>query len=331
MVRRDVPDVRLIELARNEGACAKNHALPVAAGEFVFFLDDDSCPLGDTVPRAAAKMAADAALGIAGCRAVLPDGREESSAFANVFIGCGAMVRRRPLIDAGGLPTDFFMCAEEYDTSFRMIAAGYTVRTFGDLAVRHEKSPVARQSDRAARLDVRNNLLAFTRRFPSPWAGIFAREFIWRYWRLARHARRTRPFLRGLAAGLAKVAAARLTGRRRYPADVLDRLIGHDRVERWLAGEQRRRGLRRVLLADVGKGIYVYWRACRRLGIEIAAVAENGPPWQGRRYRGIPILPDAVCRPLGADAVVLTNESPAHAPGRLAVLKTAFDVPVLHA
>ncbi len=328
-VRTEYPWVRLIELDRNEGPCAKNHALAVATGEYVFFLDDDSYPTGDTLAKAVEKMASDPKLGIAGCRAMLENGREESSAFANVFIGCGALLRREVLLDIGGLPTDFFMCAEEYDTSFRMIAAGYKVRTFEDLAVRHEKSKVARQSDHAARLDVRNNLLAFTRRFPSPWSRHYAREFIWRYWRLARHNHRTWAFVRGLCGGLWRVLGARLTGGWRYAPETLDALIGHERVEGWLAKRQAALGLRRVLLADVGKNIYVHWRACRRLGIEIAAIAENGEPWQGKRYRGIPILPDEQCKSLDVDAVVLTNESPAHAPPRTEALAAAFAAPVL--
>jgi GT2 family glycosyltransferase len=330
MLRRDFPWVRLIELPRNEGPCAKNHAVAVAAAPFVFFLDDDSHPVGDTVARAVARLEADPALAVATCRVELPDGRRESSAFPNVFIGCGALLRRDVLQAAGGLPRDFFMAAEEYDTSFRILAAGYDVRTFPDLLVHHGKTPVARQGGRTSRLDVRNNLLTFTRRFPAPFSRIYARELIWRYWRLARGNRRTGAFLRGMIGGLARVLAARVRREPRYPPAVLDRLIAHERVEAWMAEMQQRHALRRVLLADVGKNLFVYWRACRRLGIEMLAIAENGGPWQHKRYRGLAILPDHRCERLAADAVVLTNVSPAHGPPRLRALQEAFDLPVLH-
>src|SRR5436190_8958529 len=45
-------DVHLIRLPENEGVPARNHALPRIAGKYVVFLDDDSYPTGDAIPKA---------------------------------------------------------------------------------------------------------------------------------------------------------------------------------------------------------------------------------------------------------------------------------------
>ena len=42
----------MIGLAENEGVPARNRALPLAGGKYFVFLDDDSYPLGDAIPRA---------------------------------------------------------------------------------------------------------------------------------------------------------------------------------------------------------------------------------------------------------------------------------------
>ena len=92
-------------------------ALSKTRGKYVVFLDDDSFPLPGSVPRMVRHFQADPMLGAAVFTVTLPDGSRECSAYPDVFIGCGTGFRRRALEQAGGLPEDFFMQAEEYDLS----------------------------------------------------------------------------------------------------------------------------------------------------------------------------------------------------------------------
>ena len=94
------PDVRLVRLGRNRGACGKNAGLPLALGEFVVFLDDDSYPTVDSVRRLVDHFAADDRLGAAVFSVTLPDGSQECSAYPNVAIGCGTAFRAAALADA---------------------------------------------------------------------------------------------------------------------------------------------------------------------------------------------------------------------------------------
>ncbi len=169
------PAVRVLRQDANRGPCAKNAGIAVARGEVVMFLDDDSFPAdADCVPRMLAHFAADARLGAAVCTVTLPDASRECSAYPSVFIGCGTGFRVAALRQAGGLPDDFFMAAEEYDLSLRLLDAGWSIRRFDDLRVTHRKTPAARMPERVAELDVRNNLLLIARYFPGEWVVPFA-------------------------------------------------------------------------------------------------------------------------------------------------------------
>ena len=147
-VRTQFPTVTLLAEAQNLGSCAKALGVDRAAGRFVVFLDDDSYPRPGTIDRMIEHFEADPQLAAAGFRVHLPDGREECSAFPDVFIGCGVGFRASALSEVGGLDRALFMQAEEYDLSFRLINAGYQVRTFDDLHVDHLKTPCARRSNR---------------------------------------------------------------------------------------------------------------------------------------------------------------------------------------
>lgn len=126
-VHSQFPDVELIRQTKNTGACAKNAGLAVSSGAFVMFLDDDSYPTVGSVRRMVQHFLTDHTLGAAVFNVTLPDGSQESSAYPSVVIGCGTGFRRAALAQVGGLPTDFFMQAEEYDLSLRLLDRGWSI------------------------------------------------------------------------------------------------------------------------------------------------------------------------------------------------------------
>src|SRR5687767_2592086 len=147
-VHREYPMIHLMQQEYNGGPVSKNVAIKTARGRYVIFLDDDSFPTPGSVTRMMQHFDADPALGAAVFTVTLPDGSRECSAYPNVFIGCGTGFRRRALRQVGGLPPDFFMQAEEYDLSLRLLAAGWEVKAFDDLHISHLKTPTARSSSR---------------------------------------------------------------------------------------------------------------------------------------------------------------------------------------
>jgi hypothetical protein len=122
-------------------------------------------------------------------RVVLPDDRFEASALPGVMINCAVCIRKSALDEVGGFPVEFFRQAEEYDLSFKLWKAGYSVERFEDLVYRHEKAPGNRAGAIVHRLDMRNNLILIERFFPPKMRRFYREDWTNRYLALARHGR----------------------------------------------------------------------------------------------------------------------------------------------
>ncbi|HEY2588596.1 MAG TPA: glycosyltransferase [Tepidisphaeraceae bacterium] len=318
--------IHVLRQTTNRGPCAKNAALDVARGEFVVFLDDDSYPERGAVARMVEHFEANLRLGAAVFTTTLPDGSRECSAYPDVCIGCGTGFRRSALQAVGGLPEDFFMAAEEYDLSLRLLDGGWQVRAFDDLHVTHLKSPASRFPARIARLDARNNTLLAMRYFPDAWRIRYAAEWLERYRLMAVANGRRAAFWAGAAEGIARG----LCGPRRPIGDAaFEQFAKVEQTCVRVAESVRVLGLRRILLADLGKNILAYRLAARRCGVEILAIADPRLGRRGMRFRGLPLMADADAARLPFDAVLVSNLSPVHAQLALDRWLSITDRPVL--
>ena len=321
------PDVRLLRERVNRGACAKNAGLAIARGRYVVFLDDDSYPRPGSVARMIRHFEADPSLGAAVFDVQLPDGSRECSAYPDVFIGCGTGFRRRALQQVGGLPEDFFMQAEEYDLSLRLLAGGWDVRRFDDLRVAHLKTPTARKSTRTTRLDVRNNLTLIGRYFPDRWVMPFAIDWANRYAMLAAARGHRLAHWRGVAE--AAVRAVRGVERRPLRDEVFEKFARVDEIAQSLRAAREELGLKAILLADLGKNVLAYWLAAESCGLKVVAVSDDTLGGRGWTYRGVPILTNEQARRAPFDAVVISNMSPVHAALRRTWWRRARREPVI--
>jgi GT2 family glycosyltransferase len=62
------------------------------------------------------------------------------------FAGCGNIILKEAFIKAGPFPADFFYGMEEYDLSYRLIDAGYTIKYIANIVLLHKESPEGRQT-----------------------------------------------------------------------------------------------------------------------------------------------------------------------------------------
>jgi len=62
------------------------------------------------------------------------------------FAGCGNIIVKEAFDKAGSFPTDFFYGMEEYDLSYRVLDAGYTIKYLADIVLLHKESPEGRQT-----------------------------------------------------------------------------------------------------------------------------------------------------------------------------------------
>jgi GT2 family glycosyltransferase len=309
-VAREFPAVRLLRQNVNRGPCAKNLGLPLARGEFVVFLDDDSFPEAGSIDRMVNYFAAQPRLGAAAFDVQLPGGGRECSAYPEVFAGCGVGLRATAIAQVGGLPEDFFMQAEEYDLSLRLLDAGWQVRRFEDLCVRHLKTPQARFPARTMRLDVRNNLTLIGRYFPDQWVRPFAVDWARRYRMIATANGATWAYYKGLAEGLLRLSLR--AGRRPISAAAFETFAKIEQIENLMTAMTRQTGASRILLIDLGKNILPYWLAARKCGLKVVAIADAKLGGRGFRYRGVPILDDLDAARLSFDAGIVSNLSPVH-------------------
>lgn len=326
-VASQFPMVRVIHKSQNHGSCAKNFALEEAGGQYVVFLDDDSYPLPGSIRRMVEHFESDPKLGVAGFTISLRDGTRECSAYPNVFHGCGAGLRRRALDHVGFLPTDFFMQAEEYDLSLRLLDAGWNIQTFEDLHVTHLKTPSARSSDRTMRLDVRNNIILAIRHLPADWALHFAVDWTTRYRLIAKARGQKLAWWSGMLSGVWN--AAKVWNRNPIDPWTFETFAKVQAIESRLRMAKEQHALSRMLFLDLGKNVMPYWLAARKLDIEIVAIADNRLAGKGRRYRGIAIVDDRQARQLSYDASLVANLSPVHAADRRAAWRHMDMRPVI--
>ncbi len=327
-VAAQFPSVRLLRNEKNSGSCAKNLGIPHATGKIVMFLDDDSAPLAASLEPMIEYFAADEKLGTVVFDVVLPDGSHECSAYPKVFIGCGVAFRRAALEEVGGLPENFFMQAEEYDLSLRLLEAGWDIQRIDALKVMHRKTPVARRPLRTTRLDTRNNLMLVTRYFPRRWLWPFAVDWMRRYrWIALQNGWQHLPaFWIGLLQG---VGQSLRPGHRR-PLSLMT--FEHFSMTREISQRMRQAvrdgGYRTILLVDVGKNILPFFLAAQSCGVKILAIADSRLSSPRRRYHGVPILHDDAAARLNFDAAFVANVSPVHAAQRATAWRQLSRQPV---
>jgi GT2 family glycosyltransferase len=319
-------DVRMIPLMSNLGPCARNIGIERARGKYIVFLDDDSYPQPGSIEEMVGRFEDDPALGAAVFTVTLPNGDQECCAYPGVFIGCGTGFRADALKQVGGLPEDFFMAAEEYDLSLRLMNAGWTIRRFDDLHVTHLKSPSSRAPWRLMRLDVRNNFLVATRHLPPPWDRRFAMDWLLRYYRIASTQGQRTAFAAGLIQGMFR--AMRPSHRQPVSAETFEQFTLMEEIQRRIAEVQQELNLRKVLFIDYGKNILPYWLAARKCGIQVVAIADHRLALSGK-YRGAPIVDDALARTMDFDAAIVSNSSTVHAQLRVQAWRELDRRPVI--
>jgi hypothetical protein len=243
------------------------------------------------------------------------------------------------------------MQAEEYDLSFRLLNAGFSIQRFWDLPLTHLKTPNARIGQRTTALDIRNNLYLLARYLPQPLAKQLAADWLARYFMMA-HARdiaadhiphphfgtHKKAFINGAAEGLKKWNSQRANGRRLLSDDTVERIFKFQKIRDRLALLKQKTGAQKILFADFGKNILAYYLAAKDLSLEVTAILDDrlAAPSNSETphdYRGIPILspndPAFDHHLQNSDLILLTNMSPVQAPLKAAALRRTLPLPVI--
>ncbi len=162
----DIP-VRWIRNRKNDGAAARNLAAKKARGDWLFMLDDDAAPL--QVDASVLEGASDD-VGAIGAEIFLdPDAdppRREAGGLPEVFVGCGAAIRRDVFLELGGYDASFVYYVEEYDFCAKLIASGRRVTWSNGFRVHHRRASRGRDLNVILRRLIVNNATLLHRYAP---------------------------------------------------------------------------------------------------------------------------------------------------------------------
>ncbi|MFI6043845.1 glycosyltransferase family 2 protein [Nocardia sp. NPDC051321] len=178
------PDVRVIRLARNLGAAARNIGVAAARTPYVAFSDDDSWWAADALPEAERLLDACPRLGlIAGRTLVGADNRDDpvnelmaTSPLGHPpelpgplilgFLACAAIVRKEAYQQATGFNPLLHFGAEERLLALDLAAGGWQLCYVEDVRAHHHPSTHRPPRAWRRRVEQRNNALISWLRWP---------------------------------------------------------------------------------------------------------------------------------------------------------------------
>lgn len=256
--------VRVVTLAENIAAAARNHAAAHAAHDWLVMLDDDSAPkdlghlnvLANTHPDTAVVMA----------DITLPDGSRERGGLPEVLVGCGAAIRKQAYIDAGGYDPAFFFAAEEPDLCARLIAAGWNTEFSPWFRVLHHKTTTNRDLNKMLRLLTRNQGVIIERTTPDHDRNFLRKDHVRRcHWIAAKENA-----LQGFAQGLAELRAIRPTLKRQpLSQHHYERFTGLAHARQTFEHALQRQPFDTACLTHQGKHAWAVRRALTEAGVRI--------------------------------------------------------------
>jgi N-acetylglucosaminyl-diphospho-decaprenol L-rhamnosyltransferase len=174
-VRARFPSVDLVPLEANLGAAARNLGVERARTPYVAFNDDDSWWAPGALTGAADLLDRHPRLGLVNARILvgeeqradpvcvemadggLPQAPGQPGVAIRSFVACGAIVRRRAFLDAGGFHPRLGVGGEEELLAHALARAGWQLSYVPELVVHHHPS-TARDAERRSATEVRNAL-----------------------------------------------------------------------------------------------------------------------------------------------------------------------------
>jgi GT2 family glycosyltransferase len=184
-VREEFPDVRVVELPVNRGAVARNIGVLLARTPYVAFADDDSWWAPGALAAAADHFDAAPRLAVLAGHMLVgahetPDPTSELMAASPLpreddlpgpsilgFMACGAVVRRKAFLEAGGFDDVVFFRGEEQRLALDLRTQGWGLAYVDSLVAHHHPSP-QRERSAATTLAARNDILTAMMRRPWP-------------------------------------------------------------------------------------------------------------------------------------------------------------------
>jgi GT2 family glycosyltransferase len=179
-VRREFPEVEVLEAGANLGAVGRNHGVRAARTPYVAFSDDDSWWAPDAFERAEPILDEHPDLAVIAARTLVgpaeepdpitpllrdsPLGDGVAGPAVLGFMACSAIVRRQAFLEVGGFSSVLFFRGEESLLSWDLAAAGWALCYVEDVVAHHH--PAVERAPDGDIVERRNAVLATWMRRP---------------------------------------------------------------------------------------------------------------------------------------------------------------------
>ncbi|MBN8879624.1 MAG: glycosyltransferase [Sphingobacteriales bacterium] len=148
---RHSANVKLVELDKNIGISGWNNGAEIAKGQYLWFLDDDSYPLEESIQQAYTELCG-GAIQAAACRVIHQPGASglvleanQDHCLSKVFCGCGFILERKVFVELRGFWDQIFVYAHEKEFAVRLDDSGVSIIYLHNVVVNHDA--VARLTD----------------------------------------------------------------------------------------------------------------------------------------------------------------------------------------
>lgn len=215
-VAAEFPDVECVPLRENRGSAGRNVGVERAATPYVAFSDDDSWWRPGSLAGAARFLDDHPPVGLLAAQVLVeplqrldnvclamarsplpPDGLSPGRPVLG-FLACGAVVRRKAYLEAGGFHARYGVGGEETLLALDLVCRGWRVRYVPSVVAHH--NPQARRVSRPRNVDVRlrNRLWSAWLRFPLSLAASSSVREISRGWKKVEQRRALAEAAKGL-------------------------------------------------------------------------------------------------------------------------------------
>ena len=176
-LRTKFPKVRFERVDRCLGLVVQRNRLAgMLSSTYYLSLDDDSFPVAGDISKAGVWLenhpsVVALALQIVERDDVVPSLDTLGDPFpVRYYRGCAHLVRRKQFLEVGGYLERLHYCCEEIDFCLKALRLGFSIFAYPGVVIRHNRTPVARDSIKWARYYIRNEAIVGLLYFPFPFS-----------------------------------------------------------------------------------------------------------------------------------------------------------------
>ena len=176
-LRSEFPKVCFERVGRALGLVVqRNRLAKMLSTTYYLSLDDDSYPVAGDISKAITWLenhssVAALALHVVEKDEAVPSLDSLGDPFpVKYYTGCAHLLRREQFLELGGYLDDLHYFCEEVDFCLKALRQGFDTFAYPGVVVRHNRTPVARNSRKSARYYMRNQVILGLLYFPFPFS-----------------------------------------------------------------------------------------------------------------------------------------------------------------